>query len=157
MNRKYASFTALICVLATPARALTIPAFRSHPMNEQHLYALGAVNMLAFTRGLEDEGGNPVDRINDWYRTIGEVQLFCFTRRVAFRLAFQPVAELVRVEADRLADAQVRDAAALDQLIDMPLRYLQEIRDLYDGHSGPSPTHSIGDIVVPLRFAEDPA
>jgi hypothetical protein len=76
MNRKYASFTALICVLATPARALTIPAFRSHPMNEQHLYALGAVNMLAFTRGLEDEGGNPVDRINDWYRTIGEVQLF---------------------------------------------------------------------------------
>jgi hypothetical protein len=73
--RKLLAVAILLTLMPRPAAAMLISEFRSHPEEQQKVYALGAVSMLAFSEGML---GNE-KRMNcssAWYSAKGEGALF---------------------------------------------------------------------------------
>ena len=73
--RKLLALAVLLSILPRPANAMLISEFRSHPEEQQKVYALGAVSMLAFSEGMR---GNEkrMNCISAWYGAKGEGALF---------------------------------------------------------------------------------
>jgi hypothetical protein len=67
-------FLAMI-LIPQSSQAILISAFLKHPEEQQRVYALGAVSMLAFSVGIN---GDPARTkcITDWYEAKGDDQFF---------------------------------------------------------------------------------
>jgi hypothetical protein len=70
----------LALLIPQPSHAMPISAFLEHPQTEQHVYALGALSMMAFTEGIN--GHQPrMQCMTDWYvKGQGENQFFAAIR-----------------------------------------------------------------------------
>src|ERR1035437_4923648 len=67
-------FLAMI-LIPQSSQAIPISAFLKHPEEQQRVYALGAISMLAFSVGVN---GDPARTkcITDWYEAKGDDQFF---------------------------------------------------------------------------------
>src|SRR5271169_5014144 len=66
----------LAVLIPQPSQAMPISAFFQHPQTEQHVYALGALSMMAFTEGINGHKAR-MQCMTDWYvKGHGEEQFF---------------------------------------------------------------------------------
>jgi hypothetical protein len=90
--RKLLAVAVLLTLMPRPAAAMPILEFRTHPEEQQRVYALGAVSMLAFSEGMRDKEKR-MQCITDWYGAKGEGEFFsalrlspqAFKQRYGFR------------------------------------------------------------------------
>jgi hypothetical protein len=75
MHRFLVPLSLVLILIPRSSQATPVTAFLRHPETEQHVYALGAVSMLAFT---EITNGHKARAqcITDWYNAKGEDQFF---------------------------------------------------------------------------------
>ena len=92
MHRLPALLFLAMILIPQSSQAMPISAFLKHPPEQQRVYALGAVSMLAFSVGIN---GDPARTkcITDWYEAKGDDQFFA-------ALALSPQAFKARFKFD---------------------------------------------------------
>ena len=75
MHRFLVSLCLVLILISASSQAMLVNAFLKHPETEQHVYAFGAVHMLAFTEAMDGHKAR-AQCIMDWYNAKGENQFF---------------------------------------------------------------------------------